>query len=237
MKSTKDNWINPVSVIKLFTNNVLYKTKKGEDLMAIVKDRMFRRTAEAWIASMQLLALQKNNPEIKFFIQENSNRSDAPDFYSLWLHKENGLNKGSVKGIEVFRYTSESPLSFEEEFKKKFNKSYSKDTDIICHITKSGFRETLGQISDKIKLLNPKNDVWIVGADDKKDILVSKVFPTVGKTIVNVEEVMSMPFSDKNPAFIKSLPVQKMEELKSNIKFEKLGKGVLLTPEFDLVED
>lgn len=238
MKSTVDNWINPVAVIKLFTNSISYKIKKGKDLSSIIKDRPFKRITEAWIASIQLLALAQKNASINFFIQENHNRSDAPDFYGLWLHKDSGLNKGYVKGIEVFRYTSESPLSLEEEFKKKISKNYSKDTDIVCHITKKGFRQTLGQISDKIKSLNPKNDIWIVGSDETKDVLVSKIYPEISKTTINIVNVLNISFSDKNPAFIKSLPVRKMEELRTGgVKFEKLGKKVLLTPEFDLIED
>lgn len=237
MRSTSDNWINPVAVIKVFTKNILYEARKGEDLLSIIKDKTFKRTAEAWIASMQLLALQQNNPSIKFFLQENPDRSDAPDFYSLWLHEENGLNKGYVKGIEVFRYTSESRLSFEEEFKKKFGKNYSRDTDLVCHITKKGFKEILGKISNKVKSLNPKNDVWIVGGGSNKDVVVSKVYPKIERTTININDILNISFSDKNPAFIESLPVRKMKELRSNLKFKKMGKSVLLTPEFNLIED
>lgn len=233
MKTTSDIWINPITVIKLFTKTLVSRSKKYEEILSLVKSRQLRVTVEAWRAAMYLIAFSKQNSSIKHFLQDNP--GNAPDFYGLDLFIKDKLPCGYIRGIEVFQYAPESRFSFIEEVKKKTDKAYDKKTVLVCQIRKK-FKDKIENIHREIQKLNPRNEIWIIGGsekDNKGDQLVCQVYPILSATTISIPEVLQL---DDTPAFVKSLPMKNMEKI-SFLKFERLGKQTLLTPEFQLVEE
>jgi len=237
MKSLNSDWINPIAVIKVFSETALLNTKNTEELMQFIKKRPFRRTAEAWIAAAYLLALNVRYEPAKHYLQENSNPNDAPDFFGLSLFIENKIQSGNKKGIEVFRYTSESELSLEKELEKKIKKSYSKDTVLVFQITKSGFKMTLGQIQYLIKNLNPKNEIWVIGGSGGKEVLVSRIYPEINSYKIYIKDYIDYKFLRDYPAFIEADELKYTKEESASLKFENLGKKVELRSDFKLLKD
>lgn len=234
--SKVSNWINPSAVIKLFTNTARVKTKDENELMNLVKQRPFRKIAEAWIAAIYLLSLNKTHSEVKYFMQDS--RENAPDFYGLELFIENEQLKGHRKGIEVFRFVPDTDMSFLEEVGKKVKKSYSKDTVLVCQINRPGFAKTIGDMNSEIKNLNPKNEVWVVGGSGNMgEQIVAKIFPDISRSYINIEETIKTPYPSDYPAFIRAEELKFSKEKTESLKFEKTGKASILTPEFDLIED
>lgn len=233
MKTSFDIWINPITVIKLFTKTLLSQTKEQEEIPKLVKSRQLRITVEAWRAAIYLIALGKQNSGVKHFLQHNP--GDAPDFYGLSLFLKDGLPQGHVRGIEVFQYAPESNLSFIEEVKKKTDKSYGEKTVLVCQIRKQ-FQDKIENIHKEIQELNPRNEIWVIGGSEKDsegDQLVTQVYPMISATIISIPEVLQL---DDTPAFVEGLPLKSMEKTNS-LKFEHLGKQALLTPEFQLIEE
>lgn len=232
MKTTPDIWINPITVIRLFTKALLSRSKKYEEVLSLVKSRQLKVTVEAWRAAMYLIALSKQNSSIKHFLQDNP--GNAPDFYGLDLFIKNGLSHGYIRGIEVFQYAPESNLSFIEEVKKKTDKAYDEKTVLVCQIRKK-FQDKIENIHKEIQKLNPRNEIWVIGGSEKDnegDQLVAQVYPMISTTIMSIPEVLQL---DDTPAFVKGLPPKSMEKTNS-LKFECLGRQTLLTPEFQLIE-
>lgn len=233
MKTTSDIWINPITVIKLFTRTLLSRSKKYKEILSLVKSRQLRVTVEAWRAAMYLIALSKQNGSIKHFLQDNP--GNAPDFYGLDLFIKNGLPYGYIRGIEVFQYAPESNLPFIEEVKKKTDKAYDKKTVLVCQIRKK-FKDKIENIHREIQKLNPRNEIWVIGGSEKDnegDQLVCQVYPIISATTISIPEVLQQ---DDTPAFVKGFPPKSMEKTDS-LKFEPLGKQTLLTPEFQLIEE
>jgi hypothetical protein len=228
MRTTNNIWINPIIAIRLFTKTLLSRSSMPEEDIKIIKDRKLKVTVEAWSAAMYLLALDKDQPNVKHFFQPNPN--DPPDFFGLDLFIESNVLLGYVRDIEVFQYVSESSLSLEEEISKKVKKAYSKETVLVCHIRKT-FTDTVGHIYDLVNDLKPKNDVWIIGGSEKdhnSPNLVAQVFPVMKAIHVDVAEVIK---TDARPAFI-----QGSMGKNTNMIFEPTGKSLRLTPEFEINE-
>lgn len=223
---TNDNvWINPNSAVKLFTKYVTSKAQNIEELKLVIKERSFKPTVEAWIASMYLLAMDKLYPDVRHFLQHNPN--DPPDFYGLDLFNESGLIHGYIRDIEVFEYVPETTLTLSDEINKKIQKAYSRKTILVCHIRKT-LKETVGNLHEMVRSLNPRNEVWIIGgrSDGDSPNLVAQIFPDMNAVTVDVDDVLH---SDIQPAFIEGTMGKSTEMV-----FEPTGKSILLTPEFKM---
>lgn len=229
MLTDNNIWINPITVIKLFTRYILSKVTLPEDISELVKNSRLKPTTEAWRAAMYLLALEKKSPEINHYMQMNPD--DPPDAFGLELFMRDGLLNGHIRGIEVFQYPQESELSFEEELKKKIDKAYDKDTVLICHVRKKEFKNTIGNIHESMKKLHPRNEIWIIGgsqSDQMGDQLVAKVFPNTDMVQINIHEVMNMRgYKDF---------IQGGLGVRRSMIFEPTGKEMILTPDFQIKE-
>ena len=234
MNTKTDIWIDPRTTIKLFSTHVIPNAKDNEELLSLVKLRKYRITAEAWVAAMYLMALREKHKDINYYLQQNP--LDPPDFFGLGLYMENGIAKGYIKNIEVFRYVNESQLSLAEEIKKKIDKSYGSDTVLVCHITRSGFKESIGEIGDSLKEFDSKYEIWIVGgssSDGNGDQLVAQVFPKIGQLFTfNIPDILK---EKVEYPFVKRFPMTSLVKSDSLV-IEKLGKEVLLTESFELIE-
>ncbi len=225
-QNTNKIWINPVTVIKLFTKTAGSLYLSGTGVLDMVKMRKYKPSAEGWATALYYLAREKGELGAQFFIQKNE--IDPPDFFGLELNKSEGLLRGYVRGIEVFRYVDESKFSLLGEIQKKIAKAYSSDTILLCHITRKDFKQTLGQIHDDLAKLKPQHSIWIIGSDEEGDQLVSEVYPGLRKMHIDIKGILAR---DSNPAFLEGY-----QGKSEDVLFYGTGKRLLLTPEFELKE-
>lgn len=226
MNAESKTWINPRTVIKLLSKTLLNRTSSPSDILSITKSRELKITVEAWRASMYCIALEKLDSNVRCFIQQNL--KDPPDFYGLNLFMENGKLAGYESDIEVFEYPDESKLKIFDEIKKKILKAYSSKTILICHITNTNFKESLGSIYEKICTLHPKNEVWVIGsAQDGINQIVARVYPDLLKVEVDISKILK---SASKPAFITGVMGKS-----DSLTFENTGKQMLITPQFEII--
>lgn len=225
MNADSKTWINPRTIIKLLSKTLLSRTSNPSEVLSVTKSRELKITVEAWRASMYCLAVEKLDSSSRCFIQQNL--KDPPDFYGLNLFMENGKLVGYENDIEVFEYPNESKLEIFDELKKKILKAYSSKTILICHITNTNFKESLGSIYEKVLTLHPRNEIWIIGsAQDEVNQIVARVYPNLIKVEIDVSKILE---TESKPAFITGIMGKS-----NSLTFENTGKQMLITPQFEI---
>lgn len=222
----KTDWIHPKVVIKLFANTVSEGISDISEFSDFVKSRDLKITTEAWRAAMYLVALSETFGFPHIYLQ--SNPKDPPDFYGLCLFERDGFVRGYEIEIEVFQVPNETPLSVLDEIEKKTKKAYSPKTVLVCHIRKSGFKATIGQLHDLVKKLNPTNEIWIIGGastDDLSNELVAQIYPVLKVVKIDIGRILKENIEN---SFIRAT-----RGLQEELKFEDLGKK-RLAPNFTL---
>lgn len=224
----KTDWIHAKVVIKLFANTFSHGISDISEFSDFVKRKDLKITTEAWRTAMYLIAMSETFGVPHIYLQRNP--KDPPDFYGLCLYERDGRVTGEEMEIEVFQVSDESPLTVVHEFKKKIIKAYSSKTVLVCHLCKSGFRSTIGQLHDLVKNLNPTNEIWIIGAispNGLSDEIVAQIYPVLRAVRVDIgkilKEQIEYPF------------IRATRGIQKNLGFEDRGRK-RLTPDFTLLD-
>jgi hypothetical protein len=218
--------VNPLTAVRLFARTYL---ALGEE--SLFKDRKFKITREAWIASMFLLALKKHTTQDWYFKPET--KDGSPDFY-CYTFIEDKSKGGNIKPqikLEVFEWRKEEDeANFIEALKKiKLNKVIDPQITILCYIRRNSVIPPAVDLNKKLKEISPKvKDIWYLGdvTPDSKTWRITQIYPNTLAIDLDYDEVLS---TKEQHSFIHSYR-GKSEQL----EYESTGKTVRLTPEFEL---
>lgn len=217
--------INPYTAIRLFAKTYLHI---GEKLLT---DKKYKRTREAWIASMYLISLKKESGQEWYFKPEN--RDGSPDFYCytfIYNEQKGGSIKPEMK-LEVFEWGKEDN---EKDFIKslnriKLNKIIDPSITLVCYVKKDAVLPPAVELNKEIKKINPKvKDIWYLGSvsQDSKFWRITQIYPNTLAIDIDYDEVLR---TKGEHGFISAY------RGKSNkLEYEPTGKQVLLTPEFEI---
>lgn len=224
----KDILVNPYTAIRLFAKTYRYF---GD---IILKNKKYRVTREAWIASMFLIALKKYTNQEWYFKPEK--RDGSPDFYcyTFILDKVKG---GSIKPemkLEVFEWRKEDN---ESDFLRalsriKLDKIVDPNITIVCYIKRDAVVPSAVELNKQIKELNPKvRDIWYIGSIglDSKNWRVTQIFPNTLAIDIDYDEILE---TKEEHSFITAYRGKSKK-----LEYEPTGKQVLLTPEFEFKLD
>lgn len=221
-----DNYlVNPYTVIRLFAKTYLSFGDK------ILKDRKYKVTREAWIASMFLIALS-NDSGTQWWLTPVSDSSGSPDFncYTLKIStKYKGAEKSRIK-LEVFEWRKSDPS---EEFisalqRIKLNKIIDPEITLLCYIKDDGLIPPATELNSRLKLINPNiKDIWYLGdvSLDAKIWRVTQIYPNLMAIDIDYDEILN---TKEQHSFIHTYRASG-----EKIEFELTNQQVILTPEFE----
>lgn len=221
----EDVLVNPYTAIRLFART--YK-HFGEEL--VFKDRRFKITREAWIASMFLLALKNHLNQDWYFRPET--KDGSPDFY-CYTFIEDKAKKGNIRPqikLEVFEWRKEdTEEDFLEALKRiKLNKIIDPQITIICYVRRYSVMQSL-ELNEKLKGISPRvKDIWFLGdiTPDSKMWRVSQIYPNILSIDMDYDEILA---TKEKHSFIHSY-----RGLSEKMEYEPTERKVHLTPEFEL---
>jgi len=216
--------VNPHTAIRLFAKTYL----RIGDL--VLKDRKYKVTREAWIASMFLIAISKHTKFDWWFTPVSDGSPDFNCFSFTRSEKWNGNNKSLLK-LEVFEWRKEDKEDdFFEALKKiKLNKIIDPQITIVCYVRRLAIIPPAVELNKKLKELNPRvKDIWFLGdvTSDSKMWRVTQIYPNTLAVDLDYDEILSTEVEHK---FMHSYRGKSDE-----VKYEPTGKKVYLTPEFEL---
>ncbi len=221
-----DNYlVNPYLAIRLFAKTYL---ALGD---VVMKDRKYKVTREAWIASMFLIALSKNSG-LDWWFTPVSDNSGSPDFncYTMKMSaKYKGANKNRIK-LEVFEWRKSNPS---EEFisaltRIKLNKIIDPEITLLCYIKDGGTIPPAVLLNSRLKQINPKvKDVWYLGdvSRDGKTWRVTQIYPNLLAIDIDYDEILH---TKEEHSFVHTYRASS-----EKVEFEHTDQQVLLTPEFE----
>lgn len=219
----EDIYIHSLTAIRLF--NKTYISIGNQ----IFTDRNYKVTREAWIASMFLYGLSKREQR-EWFLRPNP-KDEAPDFYSCSFKKESFVIQ-ETRSIEVFEWRKESKNAFMDALNKKIRNIYAKSITVVCYLRKSGKLDSVLKLSEKTSKINPRvMDVWCLAAVKPKEesFALFQLYPEPVR--LSDVEYDSLLKEKEEVKFI--YPYRRKSK---ELKFEPLGKKILLTPEFNFKE-
>ncbi len=226
IENTENYLINPYIAIRLFAKTYLATGDK------ILKDRKYKVTREAWIASMFLIALQKHS-KVDWWLTSVSDSSGSPDFncFSLVMSKsKRGAEKQHIK-LEVFEWRKSN---HEEDLisalkKIKLNKIIDPEITILCYIKNGGSIPPATILNSQLKKINPKvKDIWYLGdvSLDAKIWRVTQIYPYLLAIDIDYEEILTKK--------VEHSFIQTYRASSNSIEFESSNQQVVLTPEFEM---
>jgi len=156
-------WVSPRLVLiyydhilKIFGNNIF----KFSD---------FRKVIEAKVVAITLLGVLKGNGG-HHLMQVPTDVNESPDIVTMMLKEYSDkavqMEMQDVEVIEYGDHTREDIATFllKEKLDPKLSKkAYDDQTIIICHIIKKGVVVSHPDLHEKIKIVNPKAKVYLLG--------------------------------------------------------------------------
>ena len=217
--------INPYTAIRLFARVFL---SVGD---SVLKDRRFKVTREAWIASMFLLAIKKHTDLDWYLSQELFDGS--PDFncYTFKRNEVMGGNDKPLLKLEVFEWRKEdSETDFLKALKKiKLDKIIDPEITLVCYIRRDASIPPVIKLNEEIIKMNPRvKDVWYLGSvsPDYKIWRVAQLFPNVLAIDIDYDEILS---TREEHSFVYAYRGKS-----AGVENEATGKSIILTPEFEI---
>ncbi len=218
--------VNPYTAIRLFARTYL---AFGE---AVLKDRKFKVTREAWTAAMYLLGISKNSGN-DWWLTPVTDNSGSPDFY-CYSFIRNRSDKYTIKErikLEVFEWRKEEKAdNFLDALKRiKLDKIVDREITLVCYIRRNSKVPPAVKLKEQIKKCSVRvKDVWYLGNidPDGKMWRVTQLYPNNLAIDLDYDEILVT--REKN-SFLHAYKGKS-----DSVIYEHTGNQVLLTPEFEL---
>ncbi len=224
MRTNRDDiYVNPLTAIRLFNKTYISIREK------IFSDKRYKVTREAWIASMFLFGLSKREQR-DWFLRPNP-RDETPDFYSCSFKEESYVVR-ETRQLEVFEWRKESSEVFLTALKRKIKNLHAKSITVICYLRKAGNIGNVRELSEKVQKIKINvMDLWCLASVKPKEshFALFQIYPSPFR--LNDTDYDLLLKEREKVSFVK--PYRGKRE---DLKFEPLGKKVLLTPEFQFEE-
>ena len=224
MNNDEEILINPYTAIRLFAR--IYRVIKHN----IFKDRKFKTTREAWIASMFLISLEKHTNTDWWLTPVR--RSGSPDFncYAFTKRQTGGFDKPLIK-LEVFEWREEdNETDFLKALKKiKLDKIVDPQLTIVCYIRKTSLIPAAIKLNAELKKINPKvKDIWYLGdvSVDSSNWRVTQIYPNTLAIDLDYDEIL---YKREKQSFIRTY-----RGSSDKLEYEPTDKQIQLTPEFEI---
>jgi hypothetical protein len=167
----KESWYSPSYILEHFEKLRAYYGG------LIVKSE-FRRARELYTSAITLLGAYQLSPENIYFLQAN-NQNDSPDVMAVVQTEAEGKIFARITQMEIVDFDQHSSITDVVEFLRQTKlsprKSYGEYTTLVCAVDKA-IPIDHKDISRRIRALNPKSTIYIVGRHGKVEDETFSIF-------------------------------------------------------------